>query len=201
MMFSWSRLAKPAIFLLSLTPFLYLLYLVILAPELLGANPVEYLTHNTGGWSLRFLLLTLAMTPLRRLTGWSYPLRIRRMLGLFAFFYVTLHFMIYAVLDLGLDWSHLGEDIAERPFITISFLAWLLLIPLAATSTNAMMRRLGRRWKKLHRLVYLIGLLGVIHFIWLVKKDLQEPLIYAGIFIVLMLLRIPYRSQKLHQTS
>jgi len=128
-------------------------------------------------------------------------LRIRRMLGLFAFFYVTLHFVIYAGLDLGLDWSHLGEDIIKRPFITIGFLAWLLLIPLALTSTNAMMRRLGRRWKKLHKLVYLIGMLGVVHFVWLVKKDLLEPLIYAGIFIVLMLLRLPSRSQKVRQTS
>jgi sulfoxide reductase heme-binding subunit YedZ len=195
------RFAKPVVWLLSLIPFLYLLYAVTLAPDILGANPVEYITHESGAWSLRFILLTMLMTPLRRLTGWVLPLRIRRMLGLFAFFYVTLHFVIYAVLDLGLDWSHLGEDIIKRPFITIGFLAWLLLIPLAMTSTNAMMRRLGRRWKKLHKLVYLIGMLGVVHYVWLVKKDLLEPLIYAGIFIVLMLLRLPSRSQKIRQTS
>ncbi len=188
------RFIKPVVWLLSLTPFLYLLYAVSLAPDILGANPVEYITHETGAWSLRFLLLTLLMTPLRTLSGWTFPLRIRRMLGLYAFFYVTLHFVIYAGLDLGLDWSHLGEDIIDRPFITIGFLAWLLLIPLALTSTNKMMRRLGRRWKKLHKLVYLIGLLGVVHYIWLVKKDLLEPLIYAGIYIALMLLRAPLRS-------
>lgn len=193
MKFTPAWLLKPTIFLLSLIPFLYLLYAVFLDPEILGANPVEYLTHNTGGWSLRFLLITLAMTPLRRLTGSSYPLKVRRLFGLFAFFYVSVHFLIYAVLDRELDWSHLGEDIIERPFITIGFLAWLLLIPLAATSTNAMMRRLGRRWKKLHKLVYLIGALAVVHFIWLVKKDLQEPLIYASIFVILMLLRMPAR--------
>jgi len=197
MTFSWSSLLKPSLFLLSLTPFAYLLYGALLDPESLGANPVEYLTHETGGWSLRFLLITLLMTPLRRYTGWSYPLRMRRMFGLFAFFYVTVHFFIYAGLDLGLDISHLSEDILDRPYITIGFLAWLLLIPLAFTSTKSMMRRLGRRWKKLHSLVYLIGLLGVVHFIWLIKKDLQEPLIYAAIFILLMLTRIPFRALKL----
>ncbi len=195
------QLLKPVVWLLSLTPFLYLLYAVTMAPDILGANPQEYLTHNTGAWSLRFLLITLLMTPLRRLTGWTFPIRIRRMLGLFAFFYVTLHLVIYAGLDLALDWSHLGEDILERPYITVGFTAWLLLIPLAMTSTNAMMRRLGRRWKKLHRLVYLIATLGCIHFIWLVKKDLQEPLIYITIFIVLMLLRLPARSMKSGQAT
>jgi len=191
MNFSPAWLLKPTIFLLSSIPFLYLLYAAFLDPESLGANPVEYLTHETGSWSLRFLLLTLAMTPLRRWTKSSFPLKVRRLLGLFAFFYVSVHLLIYAVLDRELDWSHLGEDIIKRPFITIGFLAWLLLIPLAVTSTNAMMRRLGRRWKKLHKLVYLIAALGVGHYIWLVKKDLQEPLIYAAIFIMLMLLRLP----------
>ena len=196
MMLSLSKLFKPFLFLLSLVPFLYLLYAVFMNPDVLGANPVEYITHETGAWSLRFLLLTLLMTPLRRYTGWTFPIRIRRMLGLFAFFYVTVHFFIYAGLDLGLDFSLLGEDILERPYITIGFLAWLLLIPLAVTSTNAMMRRLGRRWKKLHSLVYLIGFLGVVHFIWLIKKDLQEPLIYAAIFIALMMTRIPWKKLK-----
>ena len=118
-------------------------------------------------------------------------------MGLFAFFYVTIHFSIYAFLDLQLDWSHIGEDIAERPFITIGFIAWLLLIPLAATSTRAMMRRLGMRWKSLHKLVYLIAILAVSHYIWLIKKDLREPLIYAAILIVLFLLRTPYVQRKL----
>jgi len=194
-------LFKPTIFLLSLIPFLYLLYAVLLDPESLGANPVEHLTHETGAWSLRFLLLTLAMTPLRRLSNSSYPIKVRRMLGLYAFFYVTLHFLIYAGLDLGLDWGHLGEDIAERPFITIGFLAWLLLIPLAATSTNGMMRRMGKHWKKLHKLVYLIGMLGVGHFLWLVKKDLQEPLIYIAIFVILMLFRMPGKALRFGQSS
>lgn len=182
------RLFKPTVFLLCLIPFMYLL--VGIYTENLGANPIEYLAHRTGDWSLRFMLIALAVTPLRRITGWTYPLKLRRMLGLFAFFYVTIHLFVYAVLDLGLDWSFLAEDILERPYITIGFTAWVLLIPLAVTSNRAMMRLLGKRWKQLHKLVYLIGLLGVIHYWWLVKKDLQEPLIYAAILLLLMLMRI-----------
>jgi len=183
-----SRQVKPVIFVLCLVPFAYLL--VGIFTEDLGANPVEYLAHRTGDWALRFLLIVLAVTPLRRVTGWSYPLKLRRMLGLFSFFYVTVHLLVYAVLDLGLDWSHLIEDILERPYITVGFSAWVLLIPLALTSNRLMIRRLGKRWKSLHSLVYVIGLLGVIHYWWLVKKDVQEPLVYAAIFLVLMMMRM-----------
>jgi len=157
----------------------------------LGANPVEHVIHFNGDWALRFLLITLAITPLRRLTGWNKAIRFRRMLGLFAFFYVTVHLTIYLVVDLGGFWSQLLTEIAKRPYITVGFTAWLLLIPLALTSTNAMMRRLGRNWQRLHKLVYLIAMLGVLHFLWLVKADHREPAIYLGVLIVLFLLRLP----------
>jgi len=183
------RFLKPLLFLILLLPFAWLLYAVF--TENLGANPVEYLLHELGAWSLRFILLTLLMTPLRRFSGWSWPLKVRRMIGLFAFFYVCLHLLVYAGLDLEFNWPFLTEDVLERPYITIGFLAWLLLIPLAVTSNRVMIRKLGKRWKSLHKLVYLVASLGIIHFFWLVKKDLREPLIYLAIFIVLMLFRIP----------
>jgi len=156
----------------------------------LGANPVEELIHRFGIWGLNFLLITLAVTPLRELTGKSGLLRFRRMLGLFAFFYVLMHFLVYVGLDQRFDFSHILEDIVERPYITIGFTALLLLVPLAVTSTNAMMKRLGRRWRKLHRLVYLIGILGVWHFYWQVKLDTLEALVYAIILASLLGYRI-----------
>lgn len=180
---------KPLVFALCLLP------LAVLAWDtlhgMLGTDPVAQLEHRSGDWSLRLLLATLAITPLRRLTGWHKAIRFRRMLGLFAFFYVTVHLTIYLVVDLGGFWSQLLTEIAKRPYITVGFTAWLLLIPLALTSTNAMMRRLGRNWQRLHKLVYLIALLGVLHFLWLVKADHREPAIYLGVLIVLMLLRLP----------
>lgn len=183
---AWLRLAAHA---LAITP------MALLAREAianrLGADPVAALTHATGDWALRLLLLTLAITPLRRLTGWSWPIRYRRMLGLHAFAYACTHFAIYLVLDLGGYWSQIFDDIAKRPFITVGFLAWLCLLPLAATSTRAAMRRLGPRWGRLHRLVYVIALLAVLHFLWLVKADLREPLIYAGILAALLAARLP----------
>jgi sulfoxide reductase heme-binding subunit YedZ len=157
----------------------------------LGADPVAQLEHRSGDWALRLLLATLAITPLRRLTGWNKAIRFRRMLGLFAFFYVSVHLTIYLVIDLGGFWSQLLTEIAKRPYITVGFTAWLLLIPLALTSTNAMMRRLGRNWQRLHKLVYLIAVLGVLHFLWLVKADHREPAIYLGVLIALLLLRLP----------
>jgi len=180
---------KPLLFMILLLPCAWLLYAVF--TENLGANPVENLLHELGSWSLRLILLTLLITPLRRFSGWNWPIKVRRMIGLFAFFYVCLHLLVYAGLDLEFDWSFLTEDVLERPYITIGFLAWLLLIPLAVTSNRVMIRKLGKRWKSLHKLVYLVASLGVIHFFWLVKKDLREPLIYLAILIVLMLLRIP----------
>ncbi len=182
------RYYKVAVFGLCLLPLGILVWQA--AAQDLGANPVESLLHRTGDWTLRFLLIVLAVTPLRRLTGWNELQQSRRMLGLFAFFYATLHFSVYAFLDLGLDWSFLAEDIAKRPYITVGFTAWVLLVPLALTSTRGMMRRLGRRWKQLHRVVYIIGALGVVHYYWLVKADVREPLIYGGILFLLLTLRL-----------
>jgi sulfoxide reductase heme-binding subunit YedZ len=158
-------------------------------PMDLGADPINRLIHACGITALRLLMLTLAVTPLRMLTHWNDLVRLRRMLGLFAFFYVLLHFTVYAWLDLELDFAHLGEDIVKRPYITIGMLGLLLLIPLAVTSTNRMQRKLGRRWTKLHRLTYVIAALGLWHFWWQVKKDISEPLLYVAIFAVLMAFR------------
>ena len=152
----------------------------------LGANPVEELIHRCGKWGLKFLLITLAITPLRRVTGKAWLLRFRRMLGLFAFFYILLHFLVYAGLDQGFMLAIILEDIAKRPYITVGFTALVLLIPLAVTSTNGMIRRLGRRWQKLHRLVYPVAILGVWHFYWQVKLDTLEALIYAVILALLL---------------
>ena len=156
----------------------------------LGANPVEALIHGLGTWSLNFLLITLAVTPLRQLGGQAWLLRFRRMLGLFAFFYVSLHFLVYAGIDQGFDLPFILEDIVERPYITLGFTAFVLLIPLAVTSNKAMVRRLGPRWKKLHRLVYPVAILAVWHFYWQVKLDTLEALIYAAILAVLLTYRI-----------
>jgi sulfoxide reductase heme-binding subunit YedZ len=169
-----------------------LLRLIVLgASGGLGANPIEFITRSTGTWTLVGLMVTLSVTPLRRLTGWAELLRYRRMLGLFAFFYACLHFVTYVWLDQFFDPVAIAKDIIKRPFITVGFTAFVLLIPLAVTSTHAMMRRLGRRWQLLHRLIYPIALLGVIHYLWLVKKDLTEPLIYGAILALLLAVRLP----------
>ena len=159
----------------------------------LGADPVAVLTHQTGEWALRFLLLSLAMTPLRLMLKQNWPIRFRRLIGLYAFFYASLHFAVYLFLDLGSYWSQIGADILKRPFITVGFIAWLLLLPLAITSNQWMMRKLKRNWQKLHKLVYLIGILAVVHFYWLVKSDIREPLIYAGILALLFAIRLKPR--------
>jgi sulfoxide reductase heme-binding subunit YedZ len=159
----------------------------------LGADPVAELTHRTGAWALRLLLACLAMTPLRRLLDAPWPLRFRRMLGLYAFSYACLHLAVYVVLDLGGYWPQVLEDIAKRPYITVGFSAWLLLLPLAATSTQGWMRRLGRRWGQLHRAVYVAAALGVLHFWWGVKADVREPLLYAGILALLFAARLAWR--------
>lgn len=156
----------------------------------LGANPVEALTLETGHWTLRFLLLTLAATPLRRLSGWNGLLRHRRLLGLAAAGYALLHLLVYAVLDQGLLWRQIGRDILERPFITVGMAAFVLLLPLAGTSLDAAIRRLGaRRWQALHRLVYLATALALLHFWWKVKADTREPAIYAALFGLLLAAR------------
>lgn len=157
----------------------------------LGANPIEFVTRSTGTWALVGLLVTLAVTPLRRLTGVGSLIRYRRMLGLFAFFYACLHGLTYFWLDQFFDPVGIAHDILKRPFVTFGFAALVLLVPLAATSTQAMMRRLGRNWQRLHRLVYAAALLAVAHYLWLVKKDLTEPLIYAGVLAALLALRLP----------
>ena len=180
----FSLVVKPLVFVACLLPLAWLLWLTWQGQ--LGVNPVETLSHRTGDWSLRFLLLTLAVTPLRRLSGWNRLQRFRRMLGLFAFFYVGLHFAVYLVFDQFFDWQAIVADVAKRPYITVGFTAFLLLIPLAVTSTNGMMKRLGRNWQRLHRLVYLIAVLGVLHYAWLVKADLREPLLYGGLLAVLL---------------
>ncbi|PWB53342.1 MAG: sulfoxide reductase heme-binding subunit YedZ [Nitrosomonadales bacterium] len=160
----------------------------------LGANPIEFITRSSGTWTLTFLLITLGITPLRRLSGWQWPLRLRRMLGLYAFFYACLHFTTYLWLDQFFDFSSIYQDIFKRPFITIGFASFLLLIPLALTSTQAMMRRLGgRNWQRLHRLVYLIAAGGVVHYWWLVKKDVTQPAIYAAVLALLLGYRLWFR--------
>jgi sulfoxide reductase heme-binding subunit YedZ len=159
----------------------------------LGANPVQMVLHTFGKTGLNLLILTLAITPIRKQTGLNWLVALRRTLGLAAFFYILLHAITYAVLDQGLAWQSLLVDVAMRPYITVGFLALVLMVPLAVTSTNAMQRRLRRRWVQLHRLVYLIGILGAVHFLWLVKIDIGEPLIYAAILTLLFAVRVAYR--------
>ena len=187
-----ARAARAGVFLLALVPFAVLaasLYLVYTGrrPDLLGAEPVERLEHDTGQLALRFVAFTLAITPLRRLTGWGALATYRRMLGLFAFFYATLHLLAYAALDLELRLGELVAEVVERPYITVGAASWLLLVPLAATSTRGWIRRLGgRRWARLHRLTYAVAVGGTVHFWWSVKKDVTEPLVYAAVFAVLL---------------
>lgn len=185
--------AKPFLFASCLIPLSYLLWDTLQGA--LGTDPVAQLEHRSGAWALRLLLITLAITPLRRLTGWYALIRLRRMLGLFAFFYASIHLSIYLFIDLGGFWSEIFAQIVKKPYITVGFIAWLVMLPLAFTSTKGMMRRLGKYWQHLHRLVYLAGLCGVLHFMWLVKSGqkiaVREPLIYLGIFALLMAIRIP----------
>ena len=194
MSLSQIQFVKLALFIVCLIPAAILVWKFF--QDQLGANPFEALTRESGEWTLRFLLLTLLMTPLRNVLYQAWPLQLRRMLGLFSFFYACLHLLTYLWFDQFFDWRAIMEDILERPFITVGITAWLLLLPLAITSTNRMMRRLGRRWKSLHRSIYLIAALGVLHFIWLVKADIREPLIYAGILLILLGYRVVKWWQK-----
>ena len=184
------RVIKPVLFSACLLPLTWLLARAFGFGGSLGANPIEMIQDTLGQWGLRLLVITLAITTLRDWFNASWLVSLRRMLGLFAFTYVLLHFLTWLVLDQGLYWSGVLADIAKRPFITLGFLAFVLLMPLAITSTNKMMRRLGKRWKTLHRLVYLIAILGVWHYYWQVKADVREPLIYAAIVAVLLGWRI-----------
>jgi sulfoxide reductase heme-binding subunit YedZ len=183
-----SAYARPAVHLLCLVPLCAMMWAAFTGG--LGANPVEKLTHETGQWGLRFLLITLSLTPLRQWTGQASLIRFRRALGLYAFFYASCHFSIWFIADHSFDLGDMIEDIVKRPYITLGFSALVLMLPLAVTSNQAMIRRLGKKWKSLHQLVYFVVLLGVLHFIWLVKADYLEPTIYAIIAIILLVHRV-----------
>lgn len=184
------RWAKPLLWVAALVPLAWLGLDALRGG--LGAEPIEEVTHRTGWWALTLLLATLAVTPLRRLSGRNELARLRRPLGLLAFLYATLHFLTYLV-DQAFDWRFLAEDVVEHPYVAVGFTAFLLLVPLAATSTKAMIRRLGgRRWQRLHRLVYLAAALAVVHFYWLVKQDVREPLVFAAVLALLLALRLPW---------
>jgi sulfoxide reductase heme-binding subunit YedZ len=189
---------KPVVFLLCLVPAILVVTDAFVITGRLGANPVEEIQDRFGIWALRFIMIALTVTPLRRLSGWNWLSRFRRMLGLFAFFYVLMHFLNWLILDQSLLLSAIAEDLTKRPFITIGFTALVLLTTMAVTSPASMRRRLGKRWQTLHNSVYVIGILAVWHFWWQIKKDFTEPLIYAVILSVLLGLRILWRYRKTH---
>ena len=186
---------KLALFLLCLAPLAQLAWGAW--SDALGANPIELITRALGTWTLKFLLITLAVSPLRKLSGWHWLLRLRRMLGLFAFFYVALHLTAYLWLDQFFDWQAIIKDILKRPFITVGMSAFALLVPLAVTSNKAMMKRLGgKRWQQLHRSVYVVGIFGVLHYWWMVKLDTTLPLVYAVLLAILLGIRAIWREQE-----
>ena len=182
---------KPSIFILSLIPFFLILYKITF--NKLGPEPVKEITHFTGEWTLLFIIFTLSMSPLKKITKLNIWISFRRMLGLFLFFYATLHMLTYVVIDYRLDLQSISKDIITKKFIFVGFAAWVLLLPLALTSSKRALIYLKDKWKKLHRLIYIIAILGLVHFIWLVKKDLTEPLIYAVIILILLLFRFKFR--------
>ena len=185
---------KRLIFILGLWPLLSIS--IHIFQDSLGANPVEFIERHFGKWTLIFLCLTLSMTPLRRITNISQWILYRRMLGLFVFFYASIHLLCYIGLDYHFAWIDIKNDIIKHRFVLVGFLGWILLLPLAITSSDKMIRRLKTNWKLLHRLIYVIAILGVLHFIWLVKKDLTEPLIYAAIISILLILRLNIFKRK-----
>jgi methionine sulfoxide reductase heme-binding subunit len=185
------RFAKPIIFVVALAPFLWLAFRGLTGR--LSANPIEDITLTTGIWALRWLLVSLAITPLRRVTGWQRVIQYRRMLGLFAFFYATLHLLTYLVLDQGLAFEFILPDIVKRPYITMGMIAFTLMVPLAVTSTKGWIRRLGRKWQLLHRLVYFSAGAACLHFLWKVKVAIGEPVYYAAILTVLLVFRLLWR--------
>lgn len=185
--------AKSAVWLAALLPAVRLVLMAV--RDELGANPIETVIHQTGWWGLLFLTAALAITPLRRLVGWHPLIRFRRLIGLFAFFYASLHLSAYVVLDQWFALKFILEDIAERPFITVGFAAWAILLSLAVTSTRGWIRRLRRNWLRLHRLVYVAGCLGALHFFWRVKADTLEPLVFSLIIVLLLVLRLPVLRQ------
>jgi len=181
------KILKPVVFLLCLVPLALLIWAIVYHPESFSANPLEDITDRTGLWTLRFVLITLTVTPLRQLTGWNTVVRYRRMLGLFAFFYGFLHFITYVWFTVFFNIQTIVEDVLKRPFITVGFIAFVLMIPLAITSTKKWITRLGgKRWQLLHRAIYITGVLGIIHYIWRVKSDIRDPLIYAFLLALLL---------------
>jgi len=189
-------IVKPIAFLICLAPLILVVSDAFGLSAGLGANPIEEMLDRFGNWALRFIMITLAVTPLRRITGWNWLARFRRMFGLFTFFYVLLHFLTWFILDRELLMADVLEDLTERPFVTVGFTALLLLSALAVTSFTAVRRRMGRNWQKLHNAAYAIALLGVWHYWWQVKKDVTEPQIYAAILAVLLGIRIWWKWRK-----
>jgi methionine sulfoxide reductase heme-binding subunit len=181
---------KPALFIACLIPLAQLVYGFY--TDDLTANPIEYITRFTGSWALIILITSLAITPLRKIFGWNMLIRYRRMLGLFAFFYAVLHFLTYIVLDHFFDFQAIAKDIYKRPYVTAGFTSFVLMVPLALTSTAAMIRRLGKRWQQLHRLAYIAAAAGVLHFYWLVKSDIRRPVQYGAVLALLLAVRLAY---------
>ncbi|NOR70828.1 MAG: sulfoxide reductase heme-binding subunit YedZ [Methylomarinum sp.] len=179
---------KSVVFLLSSLPFTLLVNDTI--HDQLGANPIETLHFTLGDWALRFLCIGLALTPLKKLLRQSWPIRFRRMIGLFAFFYASMHFLVYIVLDLSLSWDVFIDEVPKSPYILVGLFTFVLLIPLALTSSKAMQKRLGKHWIQLHKLVYLAAISAVVHYLWLVKSDFNEALLYAGIIFFLLGFRV-----------
>jgi sulfoxide reductase heme-binding subunit YedZ len=194
-----TRAAKIIVFLLALVPLALLVRGALTGG--LGVNPAETIQLETGRWALKFLLLSLAVTPLRRITGWNVVIRFRRMLGLFAFFYAFCHFMSYWSFDLGFAFAAMAGDVLKRPFIALGFAAFLLMAPLAFTSTKGWIRRLGKKWTLLHRVVYVAAILAVLHFIWKVKVFTGDPVIYAALLAALLLFRIVWSLRRTISTS
>ena len=178
------RPIKPVIFLLALTPFLYLLIKAL--QNNLGPDPAQALSIETGEWTLRFLLLTLAITPFRQIFGVVEIARLRRMIGLFAFFYATVHMLCWVAFILGFRWFAIAEELVDRPYITVGFFAYIILFLLGVTSTNSMVRRLGRNWKRLHKLIYLASVLAIIHLLWILRTDITEAFIYGALLAILL---------------
>jgi sulfoxide reductase heme-binding subunit YedZ len=193
------KLLKFTFFFICLIPLLRLIWQGF--QDNLSANPIEFIERNTGYWTLLILLVTLSFTPLRLLTKTAWPIQLRRMFGLFMFFYAVLHITTYLFLDYSFDWLDIQKDIIKHPYVLVGFLAFVLTIPLAVTSNNAMIKKMGRSWKALHQMIYVIAILGVVHFWWLVKKDVREPILFAVVLSALLLIRIyfKYKNQRLRK--
>jgi len=187
------RYLKMVVFILSLVPIFYIIYQIL--TNQLGPEPIKDITHHTGKWTLYFIVITLAMTPLKKITKFNIWINYRRMFGLFIFFYASVHLMTYVGLDYRFDLESIGDDIIKKKYIFIGFATWLLLIPLAITSNKRMIKILKDKWKKLHRLIYLISLFGVVHYLWLVKRDLTEPLVFLTIILFLLAFRLKFKNK------